>query len=73
MLEVRDETMEGKEKIFIDCHYLLHQSPSFSLESRSALIQNQKQKENTKEENYTKTTLKKRKPSLLLFNLISDQ
>jgi len=25
MLEVREETMEGKEKVFIDCHSLLHQ------------------------------------------------
>jgi len=33
MLEVREETMERKEKAFIDCHSLLHYSLSFSPES----------------------------------------
>jgi len=55
MLDVREETMEGKEKAFIDCHSLLHQSLSFSPESISSLIHDLKEKENTKEKkkNYT--------------------
>ena len=55
MLDVRKETMKGKEEAFIDCQSLLHQSLSSSPESISALIHDLKQKENTKEKK--KTTL----------------
>ena len=44
MLEVREETMKEKEKAFIGCHSLLHQSLSFSPESYSAIIHDLKQK-----------------------------
>ena len=48
MLEVREKIIKGKEKDFIDCYSLLHQSLLFSPESDFALIHDLKQKEKYK-------------------------